>query len=149
MINTHYLELPLSRTYFHGSKGARATEVRLYKADCHLNLPLMCWAPLYSSYLQECDKGCEVLCIYNWLKNPCSWQQSIISVNVKAEGEPEKGVACLKHIFRQFVFNTYSLPSKGGKDGVYYTILKKSKLLLVNFHMISAKETSSGTKYLI
>ena len=106
----------------------------------------MCWAPLYSSYLQECDKGCEVLCIYNWLKNPCLRYQSIISVNLKAEGEPEKGVACLPHIFPQFVFNTYSLPSKEGKEGAYYTILKKSKLLLVSFRMISAKETSSGTK---
>ena len=46
------------RTCFHGSKGVRPIEVRLYKADCHLHLPVMCWAPLYSSYLQECDKGC-------------------------------------------------------------------------------------------
>ena len=106
----------------------------------------MCWAPLYTSYLQEFDKGCEILCIYNWLKNPCLRHQSIISVNLKAEGEPEKGVACLQHIFPQFVFNTYSLPSKGGKEGAYYTVLKKSKLLLVSFRMISAKETSSGTK---
>ena len=109
----------------------------------------MCWAPLYSSYLQECDKGCEVLCIYNWLKNPCLRHQSIISVNFKAEGEPEKGVACLQHIFPQFVVNTYSLPSKvggGGKEGAYYTSLKKNKLLLISFCMISAKETSSGTK---
>ena len=60
--------------------------------------------------------------------------------------EPEKGVACLLHIFPQFVFNTYSLPSKGEKEGAYYTILKKSKLLLVSFRMISGKETSSGTK---
>ena len=29
MINTHWLELPLSRTFFHSSKGARAIEVRL------------------------------------------------------------------------------------------------------------------------
>ena len=71
--------------------------------------------------------------------------QSIISVNLKAEGEPEKGVACLLHIFPQFVFNTYSLPSKGEKEGAY-TILKRSKLLLVSFRMISAKETSSGTE---
>ena len=106
----------------------------------------MCWAPLYSSYLQEFDKGCEVLCSYNWLKNPCLRHQSIISVNLKAEGEPEKGVACLQHIFPQFVFNTYSLPSKGGKEGAYYTNFKKSKLLLVSFRLISAKETSSGTK---
>ena len=106
----------------------------------------MCWAPLYSSYLRECDKGCEVLCIYNWLKNPCLRHQSIISVNLKAEGEPEKGVACLQHIIPQFVFNTYSLPSKRGKEDAFYTILKKSKLLLVSFRMISAKETSLGTK---
>ena len=120
----------------------------MYKADCHLHLPSMCWAPLYSSYLQECDKGCEVLCIYYWLKNPCLRHQSILSVNLEAEGEPEKGVACLQHIFPQFVFNTYSLPSKGGgvEEGAYKTILKKSKLLLVSFRMISAKETSSGTK---
>ena len=31
MINTHLLELPLSRTYFSGSKGVRAIEVLLYK----------------------------------------------------------------------------------------------------------------------
>ena len=30
MINTHKLELPLSQTYFHGSKGVRAIEVLLY-----------------------------------------------------------------------------------------------------------------------
>ena len=30
MINTHQLELPLSRTYFHVSKGIRAIEVLLY-----------------------------------------------------------------------------------------------------------------------
>ena len=125
MINTHKLELPLSRTYFHGSKGVRAIEVRLYKANCHLHLPLMCWAPLYSSYLQECDKGCEVLCIYNWLKNPCLRHQSIISVNLKAEGEPEKGVACLQLIFRQFVFNTYSSPQKGGKRVLVIRFLRK------------------------
>ena len=29
MINTHKLELPLSRTSFYGSKGVRAIEVRL------------------------------------------------------------------------------------------------------------------------
>ena len=29
MINTHYLELPLSRTYFRGSKGVRDIEVLL------------------------------------------------------------------------------------------------------------------------
>ena len=52
---------------------------------------------------------------------------------------PEKGVACLQHIFPQFVFNTYSLPSKGEKEGAYYTSLKKSKLQLVSFRMTSAK----------
>ena len=30
MINTHSLELPLSRTYFRGSKGIRAIEVLLF-----------------------------------------------------------------------------------------------------------------------
>ena len=30
MINTHYIELPLSRTNFHGPKGVRAIEVLLY-----------------------------------------------------------------------------------------------------------------------
>ena len=108
----------------------------------------MCWAPLYSSYLQECDKGCEVLCIYNWLKNPCLRHQSIISVNLKAEGEPEKGVACLQHIPAirlQHIFPPLK-GGGGGEEGAYYTILKKSKLLLVSFRKISAKETSSGTK---
>ena len=32
MINTHYLELPLSRPYFHGSKGVLAIEYLLYIA---------------------------------------------------------------------------------------------------------------------
>ena len=30
MFNTHYLELSLSRTYFHGSNGVRTSEVLLY-----------------------------------------------------------------------------------------------------------------------
>ena len=30
MINTHLLELPVSRTYFHGPEGFRAIEVLLY-----------------------------------------------------------------------------------------------------------------------
>ena len=30
MINPRWLELPLSRTNFHGPKGVRAIEVRLY-----------------------------------------------------------------------------------------------------------------------
>ena len=30
VINLHWLELPLSRTNFHGPKGVRAIEVRLY-----------------------------------------------------------------------------------------------------------------------
>ena len=30
MINPHWLELPLSRANFHGPKGVRAIEVRLY-----------------------------------------------------------------------------------------------------------------------
>ena len=34
----------------------------------------------------------------------------------------------------------------GVGEGAYYTILKKSKLLLVSFRMISAKETSPGTR---
>ena len=32
MINTYYLELPLSRTSFHGSKDVPAIEIRLYVA---------------------------------------------------------------------------------------------------------------------
>ena len=30
IIDPHWLELPLSRTNFHGPEGVRATEVRLY-----------------------------------------------------------------------------------------------------------------------
>ena len=30
MINLHWLELLMARTFFHGSKGVRAIEVRLY-----------------------------------------------------------------------------------------------------------------------
>ena len=30
MINIHWLELPMARTIFHGPKGVRAIEVRLY-----------------------------------------------------------------------------------------------------------------------
>ena len=36
MINTHNLKLPLSRTYFHGSKGFQAIEVLLYNSTVHL-----------------------------------------------------------------------------------------------------------------
>ena len=41
MINIHQLELPLSRTYFHGSEGVRAIEVVLY---------------LVKRYILYCDK---------------------------------------------------------------------------------------------
>ena len=34
MMNPHWLELPLSRTNFHGPKGVRAIEVRLYNNVC-------------------------------------------------------------------------------------------------------------------
>ena len=37
MINTHWLELPLSRTNSHGSKAVRAIEVRLYFIFNQLN----------------------------------------------------------------------------------------------------------------
>ena len=71
------------------------TNNRLYKADCNLHLPLMSWAPLYSSYLQEWDKGCEVLGIYNWLKNPCLRHQSIITYSRNSSSTyihyPQKG----------------------------------------------------------
>ena len=38
MIKTLKLELPLSRTYFHGSKGVRAIEVLLYIVEDKLSL---------------------------------------------------------------------------------------------------------------
>ena len=41
MINTYYLELPLSRTYSHGSEGVRAIEVLLFKAT-HRGLVVFC-----------------------------------------------------------------------------------------------------------
>ena len=31
MINLHWLDLPMARTFFHGPKDVRAIEVRLYK----------------------------------------------------------------------------------------------------------------------
>ena len=37
MINIYWLELPLSRTYFHGSRGVRAIEVLLYSFSCVLS----------------------------------------------------------------------------------------------------------------
>ena len=39
MINTHLLELSLSRTNFHGSKGVRAIEVLLYYINLDTNMP--------------------------------------------------------------------------------------------------------------
>ena len=36
MINTHWLELPLSRTYLHGPEEVRAIEVLLYSTHDHL-----------------------------------------------------------------------------------------------------------------
>ena len=36
-MNTLYLKLPLSRTYFHGSKGVRAIEVLLYVGNVEYN----------------------------------------------------------------------------------------------------------------
>ena len=41
MINTHRLEQPLSRTYFHVSKGVRAIEVLLYIRDSMAVLQIM------------------------------------------------------------------------------------------------------------
>ena len=46
MINAHYFELPLSRTYFHSLKGFRAIEVRLYNVMLftpHIPPPLFCF----------------------------------------------------------------------------------------------------------
>ena len=57
-----------------------------------------------------------------------------------------KGSSCLQQIFPQFVFITYSFPLKRGKEGSYIRFLRKRQLLLVSFLMISAEETSSGTK---
>ena len=105
----------------------------------------MYWAPLYSSYLQECDKGCEVLCIYNWLKSVFT---APVHNQCQLEGRRGAGKgSSLSSTHIPAIRLQYIFPSlKRGKEGAYYTILKKSKLLLVNFCMISAKETSSGTK---
>ena len=85
-----------------------------------------------------------------------SYRLIFTCVNLKAEGEPEKGVVCLQHIFPQFVlntysrnmssthtpsplvFNTYSFPSKegwggGGVEGAYYTIFKKKTIAAGKF----------------
>ena len=108
----------------------------------------MYWASLYSSYSQESEKGCEVVCIYNWLKNPCLRHQSIISVNLKAEGARKGSSLSSTHIPAirlQHIFPPLNSGGGGFKDVAYYMFLKKSKLLLVSFRMISAKETSSGT----
>ena len=40
MINPRWLELPLSRTNFHGPKGVRAIEVRLYIQIIHFSVRL-------------------------------------------------------------------------------------------------------------
>ena len=41
MINTHQLELPLSRTFFHGPKGVRLVEVLLYIVSCYFMLQVI------------------------------------------------------------------------------------------------------------
>ena len=38
MINLHWLELPMARTIFHGPKGVRAIEVRLYFEKISLDI---------------------------------------------------------------------------------------------------------------
>ena len=45
IINPHWLELPLSRTNFHGHKGVRAIEVLLYLELCRLVLLLLRFKP--------------------------------------------------------------------------------------------------------
>ena len=46
MINTQYLVLPLSRTYFHGSKGVPAIEVRLYNVKTLLHGTVVVGCPV-------------------------------------------------------------------------------------------------------
>ena len=59
MINPQWLELPMSRTNFHGPKDVRAIEVRLYYAminDFDWNVPLL-FIPsllLYVNYDHDC-----------------------------------------------------------------------------------------------
>ena len=59
MINTHKLELPLSRTYFHGSKGVRAIEIRLYYKIEKFAFPMYTeveypeYEVLYSTYFSQ------------------------------------------------------------------------------------------------
>ena len=41
-MNRHWLELPLSRTNFHGPKGVRAIEVLLYFVQTGILAPAFC-----------------------------------------------------------------------------------------------------------
>ena len=41
MMNTHKLELPLTRTYFYGSNGVRAIEVLLYFSNMQVMLSVV------------------------------------------------------------------------------------------------------------
>ena len=63
MISTHWLELPLSRTYFHGPKGVRAIEVRLYVANLwwSIRAPPISREKLHAVYIMPLSNIREVL----------------------------------------------------------------------------------------
>ena len=63
MINPRWLELLLSRTNFHGPKGVRAIEVRLYIPSVRSSSYSFSWV-----ILKRCRLLCHVLWLCMWLK---------------------------------------------------------------------------------
>ena len=58
MINPQWLELPMSRTYFHGPKDVRAIETRLYKQrNVEVGNVVIYFFSLKKNYSQTCPIG--------------------------------------------------------------------------------------------
>ena len=59
IINTHYLVLPLSRTYFHSLEGVRAIEVWLYTAAVIFRMNISKWSESKSE-LEQVGRGSRI-----------------------------------------------------------------------------------------
>ena len=76
MINPQWLELPMSRTNFHGPKDVRAIEVRLYVSECDVFVCVrLCVANIEAIHVRRIQFQGALLCIrFVWKhKSSITW----------------------------------------------------------------------------